>query len=93
MLDAKDFTKVATAAFGDPHNSHAWSMEWFQRRLYVGTSRDALWHFARVGSFAYFAPFPLPLPPRAEMDLQAQIWRYTPEAGARDVVHLHSTTG
>lgn len=51
MLDAKDFKKVASAGFGDPHNSHAWSMEWFKGRLYVGTSRDILWVFARVGTY------------------------------------------
>jgi hypothetical protein len=33
MLDAANFRRVANGGFGDPHNSHAWSMEWFQGRL------------------------------------------------------------
>ena len=81
MLEAKDFTRVASAGFGDPHNSHAWSMEWFQGRLYVGTSRDMLWVSRRMGNFSYLDPYPVALPPRAAMDLRAQIWRYTPETG------------
>jgi hypothetical protein len=87
MLEAKDFIKVASAGFGDPHNSHAWSMDWFQGRLYVGTSRDILWLFARMGNYTYLDPFPVPLPPLAEMDLRAQIWRYTPATGAWDKVY------
>jgi len=87
MLDVKDFTKVANGGFGDPHNSHAWSMEWFKGRLYVGTSRDILWLFARMGNYPYLDPYPVPLPPRAEMDLRAQIWRYTPETGSWDKVY------
>ena len=27
---------------GDPRNSYAWSMAWFDGRLYVGTTRDVL---------------------------------------------------
>jgi hypothetical protein len=84
MLDVKDFTNVASGGFGDPHNSHAWSMEWFQGRLYVGTSRDILWLFARMGNYTYLDPYPVSLPPQAEMDLRAQIWCYTPEVGRWD---------
>jgi hypothetical protein len=87
MLDAKDFTKVASVGFGDPHNSYAWSMEWFQGRLYVGTGRDILWLFARMGNHAYLDPYPVPLLPRAKMDLRGQIWRYTPEAASWEQVY------
>jgi len=87
MLDAKDFTKVASVGFGDPHNSYAWSMEWFQGRLYVGTGRDILWLFARMGNHTYLDPYPVPLLPRAKMDLRGQIWRYTPEAGSWEQVY------
>jgi hypothetical protein len=72
-LNVKDFTRVASAGFGDPHNSHAWSMEWFQRRLYVGTSRDMLWASRRMGNFSYLDPYPVALPPRATMDLRADL--------------------
>jgi hypothetical protein len=87
MLDGANFTRMASAGFGDPHNSHAWSMAWFQGCLYVGTSRDILWLFRRAGSFAYFDPYPVPILPREEMDLRAQIWRYTPEVGCWDKVY------
>ncbi len=87
MLDATDFKKVAGGGFGDSHNSHAWSMEWFKGRLYVGTSRDILWMFSKIGNFSYLDPYPVPIPPLAQMDLRAQIWRYTPEAGKWEQVY------
>src|SRR5262245_42007450 len=87
MLDVKDFTKVASCGFGDPHNSYAWSMEWFKRRLYVGTNRDILWLFARARNHTYLDPYPVALPPRAEMDLRGQIWCYTPETGSWEQIY------
>jgi hypothetical protein len=54
-------------------------MEWFKGRLYVGTVRDILWLFAKVGGHPYLDPYPVPLSPLAEMDLRAQIWSYAPE--------------
>jgi hypothetical protein len=66
MIEATDFVKVASGGFGDPHNSHAWSMEWFRGHLYVGTSRDALWVFRRMGNYAYLQPCAVPLPPRGD---------------------------
>jgi hypothetical protein len=92
MLDVKDFKKVATAGFGDPHNSYAWSMDWFQGRLYVGTGRDILWMFGRMGGHAYLDPYPVPLLPREEMDLRGQIWRYTPKAGSWEQVYTSPLT-
>ena len=87
MLDGKHFAKVASGGFGDPHNSYAWSMEWFKGRLYVGTNRDILWMFARMGDHTYLDPYPVPLLPRAEMDLRGQIWCYTPETGSWEQVY------
>jgi hypothetical protein len=92
MLDAKDFKKVAGGGFGDPHNSHAWSMEWFKGRLYVGTSRDILWLFKKIGNYPFLDPYPVPLPPLAQMDLRAQIWRYTPEADSWERVYTSPLT-
>jgi hypothetical protein len=87
MLDAPDFRRVASAGFGDPHNTHAWSMEWFQGRLYVGTARDILWIFRRMGGFAHLDPCPIPLHPAEAMDLRAQIWCYTPDTGSWEQVY------
>src|SRR2546427_252725 len=87
VLDATDFKKVASGGFGDSHNSFAWSMEWFKGRLYVGTIRDILWLFRKIGNFSYLDPCPVPIPPLAQMDLRGQIWRYTPEAGKWEQVY------
>jgi hypothetical protein len=92
MLDVKHFAKVAGCGFGDPHNSYAWSMEWFKGRLYVGTNRDILWMFARTGDHTSLDPYPVPLPPQAEMDLRGQIWCYTPETGSWEQVYTSPLT-
>jgi hypothetical protein len=79
------FERIATDGFGDRFNSFAWSMKWFQGRLYVGTGRAFLCvtaatsdrqtgtHFYRpAGPDVLCAPTPEDLP------LAAEIWRYTP---------------
>lgn len=91
-LEAKDFKKIATNGFGDPHNNTAWSMGWFKGKLYVGTDRDMAWWFARGGGFTYWDPFPIKLPPFSEMDLRAQIWRYMPETATWERVHISPMT-
>jgi len=87
MLDAPDFRRVGHGGFGDSHNSIVWSMEWFQRRLYVGTIRDILWLFKMIGNYPYLDPYPVALPPLGQMDLRAQIWRYTPEEARWEQVY------
>src|SRR5688572_12722358 len=39
-LRRADFAEVAPQGFGDRQNSWAWSMAWFQGKLYVGTQRS-----------------------------------------------------
>ena len=56
MLDATDLSKMASVGFGDPPNSRARSMDQFQGRLYVGTSRDNLWTHASMGKFSHLDP-------------------------------------
>ena len=92
MLESTDFRKVASGGFGDRHNSYAWSMAWFRDRLYVGTNRDIMWLFGKVGGHSYFDPFPVPLSPLAEMDLRAQIWRYSPATKEWDRVYTSPLT-
>lgn len=82
-LTAKDFRKVAPNGFGNPYNSYAHSMIWFQNHLYVGTTRANLayrgkWH-------AYQNPewlgeiWPVKIPEGLfDIDLRAEIWRYHP---------------
>ena len=38
-LDRTNFAAVAPQGFGDRQNSWAWSMTWFNNKLYVGTNR------------------------------------------------------
>src|SRR5664280_2627969 len=77
-----NFTCIASGGFGDPHNSYAHSMAWFQDSLYVGTSRDLL---ALLKLFpppedpAAMDPWPIEAPQKVEdLDLRAQIHRWAP---------------
>ncbi len=86
------FTRnIARFGFGDHHNDYAWSMAWFNGKLYVGTSRSELCVEAATIDFYnpgyYRSPpdgFPeADCPPdKYAMDLRAEIWQYTPETGA-----------
>ena len=89
MLDVKDFAKIASCGFGDPHNSYAWSMEWFKGRLYVGTNRDILWMFARMGDHTYLDPYPVPLlpEPRWTFGGRSGATRRRQVAGNRSIPH------
>src|SRR5262245_28615969 len=40
-LGAGDFSQAAIQGFGDRQNSWAWSMQWWNGHLYVGTYRAA----------------------------------------------------
>lgn len=82
------FQRVVTNGFGDPHNTWAWSMAWFNQKLYMGTGRD-------VGCIdqATSVPQVLRLLPQEQnaatnssrcpadpkdLSLAAEIWQYTP---------------
>ena len=95
-LGRLDFRCIASGGFGDPHNSYAHSMAWFQGALYVGTSRDL---FALLRLFpppedpAAMHPWPVSVPDQVEkLDLRAQIWRWVPEAGKWKLVHVAPAT-
>src|SRR5580704_5911723 len=86
------FSRIATGGFGDPHNSYAHSMAWFQGSLYVGTSRDLL---ALLKLFpppedpAAMRPWPIQVPDSVEkLDLRAQIWHWTPARKTWEMVHI-----
>jgi len=73
--------------FGDRDNSWAWSMAWFQGKLYVGTSRASRCVEAQIWHRAAPTIAPVPVPNDADCPatlpellprLQAEIWRYTP---------------
>ena len=79
---------IAQNGFGERENSYAWSMGWFNGKLYVGTGRDVL--CVENETNQYFVPLEkryttnpavgvrCPADPY-DMDLRAQIWQYTPK--------------
>jgi hypothetical protein len=76
--------------FGDKQNSFAWSMAWFNGKLYVGTARNEICVELETLQFyypdtTYYTTNPergvtCPKNPY-DMDLRAEIWQYTPETG------------
>jgi hypothetical protein len=92
---------IAQNGFGDVNNSFAWSMAWFDGKLYVGTGRDeqcvenetVQFYFpSSVGSYNT-NPDPNEHCPANPYDLplQAQIWQYTPPTAT--TVTTKSPTG
>lgn len=92
-LTRPDFVQSGETGFGDRRNTWAWSMAWWNNRLYVGTNRewrcvsDWMNHFAFAG-FAYPSNDPdmAGLCPQnvADLDLRAEIWRWTPGQATAD---------
>ncbi len=86
-LEASDFVQVGSNGLGDPQNSYAFSMAWFNDCLYVGTARNL---FALIGASppkhaAALKPWPVPQPKDIfTTDLRAQIWRYSADERLRN---------
>ncbi len=85
LFGAEDFTEIAPQGFGDRQNSVAWSMQWWNDHLYVGTGRAyACFQAAIQAAYLSYIPYPpndadldcAPTP--QELPLQAEIWRWTP---------------
>ena len=82
------FTRVATGGFGDQHNTFAWSMAWFNGKLYVGTGREV--NCVGAADAAIKTGIPTLYPPIISdcpsdyhlLQLQAEIWQYTPQTNA-----------
>ena len=95
-LTARDFSPFVAGptdpnnpfsqGLGDRQNSWAWSMKWWNGKLFVGTSRAyrcfSRASLARIAAFLF--PYPPPDPDQActtdpaELPLQAEIWAWTP---------------
>jgi hypothetical protein len=82
-------TRIATNGFGNAANTEAWSMAWFtnasgQSNLYVGTGRDV--YCVTSADAAIESGLPALYPPAVGdcnpdyhlLELQAEIWQYTP---------------
>src|SRR5215217_9680846 len=83
------FAQINEDGFGDRQNSYSWSMAWFKNKLYVGTNRNfpcveratVQFYFPNVPFLYTTNPDPdiTCTPDPLDLDLRAEIWRYTPE--------------
>ena len=89
-------TVLAQFGFGEPSNSYAWGMAWFEGKLYVGTGRDVECVEKETTDFYYpFAheystdPEPGVHCPKNpyNLDLRAEIWQYTPQTRTWKLVY------
>ena len=77
-LREQDFKMIAHGGFGDGLNAYAHSMAWFDGRLYIATTRG---NFPLMKKRLPIAldPWPVECPEDPfDLDLHAEIWRYTP---------------
>jgi hypothetical protein len=92
------YNVIASNGFNQPNNDYAWSMAWFNGQLYVGTARSEecveqateAFYYPQYFSLAYQTnPLPSTSCPANEYDLnlQAQIWRYTPQTATWELVY------
>lgn len=94
------FEPVILDGFGDRHNSWAWSLLWWQGKLYATTNR-AFYCVEQAGLNHHF-PLLVRYPPRdpevecapdfSDMPLQAEIWRWTPESDTWERVYQSPLT-
>jgi hypothetical protein len=89
-----DFVQAAPEGFGDRENRMAWSMQWWRGYLYVGTARSYTC-FERAIHAVYDPKIKYPpldtemgCPPSPQdMELQAEIWRWSPTTAAWERVY------
>jgi hypothetical protein len=76
-LSFEDFTRIGEHGLGDPLNAYAHSMEWYNNRLYVGTSRANLCMFkvSRIPKSIRYWPVECP-DDLYDLDMRAQIHFY-----------------
>lgn len=78
-LRGADFKPLARNGFGDPQNAYCHCMDYFDRCVYVGTTRNSmalLKLFPPIDPPA-LTPWPVEVPPRVQdLDMRGQIWRW-----------------
>jgi len=93
-----NWRQTTPEGFGDLENNTAWSMKWWNGRLYVGTNRSWFCWSIASSSRKVLSPFLSWIyPPRdpdmecpefmEDMPQQAEIWRWTPETDTWDMVY------
>jgi hypothetical protein len=93
-LFTDDFARISEQGFGDRQNTWAWSMEWWNGYLYVGTNRA--FRCVEAAAINVYAPGLVPYPPEdteiecpaewEDLSLQAEIWRYSPTTNVWQMV-------
>lgn len=107
--EAEDFELIAQQGLGDRGNSVAWSMQWWDEHLYVGTSRHWQCYQTAILSQYSLGNFPPQDPdilcpdqhPEDELTpqdlpLQGEIWRWSPlpaPSGTWEMVHRSASIG
>jgi hypothetical protein len=77
-------TMISNGGFGDQHNTWAWSMAWFNNKLYVGTGREVYCVTSATAEIKLGLPGLYPpaigdcTPDYHYLPLQAEIWQYDP---------------
>lgn len=81
-MTAGNFRQLAKNGIGDPANAYVHGMGWYEGRLYCGMTRNSfklLKLFPPIDPPA-LDPWPVDVPPKVQdLDMQGQIWRWTPE--------------
>ena len=89
-LTSRNFRQLAKNGIGDPANAYVHGMAWFEGRLYCGMTRNSfklLRLFPPIDPPA-LEPWPVDVPPRVEdLDMQGQIWRWTPETDTWELAY------
>lgn len=89
-LTAAQFRRLAKNGIGDPANAYVHGMGWYEGRLYCGMTRNSfklLRLFPPIDPPA-LEPWPVEVPPRVEdLDMQGQIWRWTPDTDAWELAY------
>lgn len=89
-LTAGNFRRLAKNGIGDPANAYVHGMEFFEGRLYCGMTRNS---FKLLNLFPpidppALDPWPVDVPPNVrDLDMQGQIWRWTPEGDSWELAY------
>ena len=95
-LFGAEIAKWAPQGFGDRDNSQAWSMAWWNNKLYVGTGRATMCTQSATIAY-YYKNLKNTYPPKDadvectpdphDLPLRAEIWRWTPDTNMWEMVY------
>ncbi len=89
-LTSGQFRQIAKNGVGDPANAYVHGMTYYEGRLYCGMTRNSfklLKLFPPIDPPA-LEPWPVSVPPKVQdLDMQGQIWRWTPETDTWELAY------